>query len=75
MVDNVTDKELMQKNVEEFSRLQSYMVLVEKDSDAYKLMKSRYTELKFGSLSRVGVKPVNSRCGEIHTCFRLSCSQ
>lgn len=47
MVDNVTDKELIQKNVEEFSRIQSYMALVEKNSDAYKLMKVRYTELKF----------------------------
>lgn len=28
MIDNVTNKEMMQKNVEEFSRLQSYMVLV-----------------------------------------------
>ena len=46
MVDNMTDKELLQKNVEEFSRLQSYMVLVEKNSEAYKTMKYRYIELK-----------------------------
>ena len=38
--------ELMQRNVEEFSRLQSYMSLVEKDSAAYKAMKVRYNELK-----------------------------
>ena len=38
--------ELMQRNVEDFSRLQSYMSLVEKDSAAYKTMKVRYNELK-----------------------------
>ena len=42
----VTEKEQMQKNVEEFARLQSYMVLAEKDSPAYKAMKGRYIELK-----------------------------
>lgn len=39
-------QELTQKNIEEFSRLQSYMILVDKDSDAYKTMKIRYIELK-----------------------------
>lgn len=42
----MTEKELMQKNIEEFSRLQSYMLLSAKDSDAYHLMKERYVELK-----------------------------
>ncbi len=42
----MTEKELMQKNVEEFSRLQSHMLLSSKDSEAYKLMKRRYIELK-----------------------------
>lgn len=42
----MTDKEMLQKNVEEFSRLQSYMVLCEKDTPAYKAMKMRYIELK-----------------------------
>lgn len=42
----MTDKELLQKNVEEFSRLQNYMVLSQKDSEAYKAMKQRYIELK-----------------------------
>ena len=42
----MSDKELLQKNVEEFARLQGYMVLVEKSSDAYKVMKGRYVELK-----------------------------
>ena len=38
--------ELIQINVEEFSRIQSYMQLAEKDSEIYKLMKIRYIELK-----------------------------
>lgn len=42
----MAEKELMQKNIEEFSRLQSYMLLSAKDSDAYHLMKERYVELK-----------------------------
>lgn len=42
----MTEKELMQKNIEEFARLQSYMIKSEKDSEAYKLMKDRYIELK-----------------------------
>lgn len=42
----MTEKEMMQKNIEEFSRLQSYMLLAEKDSDIYKAMKVRYVELK-----------------------------
>ena len=42
----MTDKEMMQKNVEEFSRLQRYMLLVDKDSEVYKSMKERYIELK-----------------------------
>ncbi len=40
------DKEMMQRNVEEFARLQSYMLASEKDSASYKLMKERYIELK-----------------------------
>lgn len=42
----MTEKEQMQKNVEEFARLQNYMVLAEKDSASYKAMKGRYIELK-----------------------------
>ena len=38
--------ELLKLSVEEFSRLQGYMLLVDKDSEAYKSMKIRYTELK-----------------------------
>lgn len=43
---NMTEAELLQKNVEEFSRLQGYMILAEKDSETYKAMKVRYVELK-----------------------------
>lgn len=42
----MSEEELLQKNVEEFARLQRYMTLVEKDSDAYRAMKGRYVELK-----------------------------
>ena len=42
----MTEGELLQRNVEEFARLQGYMVLAEKDSSVYKAMKGRYTELK-----------------------------
>lgn len=42
----MTEKEIMQRNIEEFSRLQDYMIASEKESPAYKLMKRRYIELK-----------------------------
>lgn len=42
----MTEKELLQKNIEEFARLQNYMVLTEKDSAVYKAMHGRYIELK-----------------------------
>ncbi|MCI8984257.1 MAG: hypothetical protein HFG78_18095 [Hungatella sp.] len=43
----MTEKEILQKNVEEFARLQKYMVLTEdKESAAYKEMRGRYIELK-----------------------------
>lgn len=42
----MTEKEMMQKNVEEFTRLQDYMIDTDKESAAYKKMKRRYTELK-----------------------------
>ena len=37
-VEEMNNQELTQKNIEEFSRLQSYMSLVDKDSDVYKVM-------------------------------------
>ncbi len=39
-------KEMLQKNIEEFSRLQDYMIDCEKTSKAYLKMKRRYIELK-----------------------------
>lgn len=40
------EKEMIKISIEEFSRLQDYMLVTEKDSEAYKKMKRRYTELK-----------------------------
>lgn len=39
-------KKCFKKNVEEFSRLQNYMLLSDKNSEAYRVMKDRYIELK-----------------------------
>lgn len=37
---------MLKITIEEFSRLQGYMLLVDKESDAFKTMKVRYIELK-----------------------------
>ena len=43
----MTEKEMLKISVEEFSRVQKYMILTEKkDSAAYAEMKDRYIELK-----------------------------
>ena len=42
----MTDKEILQKNIEEFSRIQDWMQLSEKDSEVYKSLKKRYVDLK-----------------------------
>ena len=42
----MTEKEIIKISIEEFSRLQNYMIVTEKDSEAYKRMKDRYIELK-----------------------------
>lgn len=42
----MTEKEMMQKNIEEFVQLQNYMLLAEKDSKVYEAMKVRYSTLK-----------------------------
>jgi hypothetical protein len=42
----MTEKEMMQRNIEEFERLQDYMISCDKDSEAYKKMKRRYISLK-----------------------------
>lgn len=45
-MEELNNLELLQRNIEEFSRLQSYMKLVDKESEVYKAMKVRYIELK-----------------------------
>lgn len=42
----MTEKEMIKISIEEFSRLQDYMIDSEKESSAYKRMKNRYIELK-----------------------------
>ena len=43
----MTEKEMIQRNIEEFSRLQKYIVLTQdKESAAYKEMYERYVDLK-----------------------------
>lgn len=42
----MTEKEMIQRNIEEFSRLQDYMTDCDKETITYKKMKKRYTELK-----------------------------
>lgn len=42
----MTEGEMLKISIEEFSRLQRYMSLTDKESDAYKAMKERYIELK-----------------------------
>ena len=42
----MTEKEMLQRNIEDFSRLQRYMRLADKDSEVYAEMKERYIELK-----------------------------
>ena len=45
-MEDMSRDEMIQRNIEEFSRLQTYMSLVYKDSEAYRVMKIRYIELK-----------------------------
>ncbi len=42
----MAEKEMMQRNVEEFARLQNYMIVADKESESYKRMTDRYIELK-----------------------------
>ena len=42
----MTEKEMLKLSVEEFSRLQRYMILADKESNVYKAMKERYIDLK-----------------------------
>lgn len=43
---SMTEKEMLKVSVEEFSRVQRYMKLSDKNSEAYAEMKERYIELK-----------------------------
>ena len=40
------EKEMLKLSIEEFSRIQRYMLLAEKESAVYKELKERYIELK-----------------------------
>lgn len=42
----MTEGEMLKISVEEFSRIQRYMMLAEKDSEVYRAMKERYIDLK-----------------------------
>lgn len=44
--DYMSEKEMLKLSVEEFSRVQRYMKLSDKNSEAYAEMKERYIELK-----------------------------
>lgn len=44
--DHMTEGEMLKLSVEEFSRIQRYMLLAEKESEVYKAMKERYIDLK-----------------------------
>lgn len=42
----MTEKEMLKISVEEFSRVQDWLEMADKDSDVYHSMKKRYTDLK-----------------------------
>ncbi len=42
----MTEKEMLKISIEEFSRIQRYMMLGDKDSAIYKAIKERYDDLK-----------------------------
>lgn len=44
--DCMSEGEMLKLSIEEYSRLQGYMLLVDRESEAYQSMKVRYTELK-----------------------------
>lgn len=56
----MTEKEMIKVSIEEFSRLQDYMIECEKESSAYKRMKTRYVELKvFLQISGVNLTEID----------------
>jgi hypothetical protein len=42
----MTEKELLKISVEEFSRVQDWMMLAERDSEVYLSLRKRYIDLK-----------------------------
>lgn len=42
----MTEKEIIQRNIEEFSRVQEWLLLLDKESEAYQAIKRRYIDLK-----------------------------
>lgn len=42
----MAEKEMMQRNIEDFSRIQDWMLLADEGSDVYEAMKKRYIDLK-----------------------------
>lgn len=42
----MTEKEMLKVSIEEFSRVQGWMLLAEKESNVYKSLRIRYVELK-----------------------------
>lgn len=42
----MTEKEMLKVSIEEFSRVQEWMLLAEKESKVYKSLRIRYVELK-----------------------------
>lgn len=46
MIEDMSKEELMKISVEEFSRLQDWMLVTPKDLESYNGMKKRYIELK-----------------------------
>lgn len=54
----MTEKEIIQKNIEEFSRLQDYMLEDGKEAKAYNMMLKRYLDLK-AILTAFGINLTN----------------
>ena len=44
--ENMNNGELIKNTIEEFSRIQSYMMACDKEAQVYKMLRSRYLELK-----------------------------
>ena len=55
-----TEKEMIKLSIEEFSRLQDYLELIEKSAPVYNLIKKRYTDLKvFLQISGVNMSEID----------------